>query len=516
METKSVCAFLVLAVLPACTAEETEPIFGVYNEASIAEAVRIAPGSNMLIFSGVFPIGPDVAATAPAVPPVTSLAGASVRVTVGDAAVDAYLLGAETNYIRAMLPAGTPPGEGRLVVTYNGRPSAPYLIQVVKRHFAIYDGSWCGRSSFPKQPSFCMPRSVRNARDGGASIENSLTEPARPGQLITLRGTGLGEDRSDVQVWVGGRQAEVVSSGPAECCAGTDEITFAVPAGVEGCKVPVWVQYDQSGWTGDVFVSVASGDGACSDPRGLTSSDVGRLVSGNLQAARVSIGGGSWYAAFGTAVSTSRMPSGVCQASSWSSNSAVDLSPAFGNVGRTLTLQTPSGRLSGARTESGIYMGTVDGAAGPGDYTLDNNGGDASALPFRAQFSLPAANPVWNNRDTFPEAPLDEGATVTWTGLDAAGYQVVMSGAFANDGEISGGFICQEAADKGTFTIPAGVLRRAGLGNPHLNELSITVSARFTQRSSIDGFDFTEFTYVDSLGDKTVALGGAQSRLLQK
>lgn len=47
-------------------------------------------------------------------------------------------------------------------------------------------------------------------------------------------------EQQDLQALVGGRLARIVYAGRSGCCAGMDEIVFEVPAGIEGCNVPVW------------------------------------------------------------------------------------------------------------------------------------------------------------------------------------------------------------------------------------------------------------------------------------
>jgi len=170
----------------AAAAQDAAGIYGVYNEGSLDAGDGIAPGSNILIFSGQFAVGPAVPQTAPTYPLVTTLAGTSVRATVGGVTVDLYVLGAETQWVRAMFPSRTPVGDGTLVVTYNGQSSVPYRLHVVERHLSIYDGSWCGPSSLPKPPSFCVHRAVQNADRLGAVTANSLTAPARSGAFVTL------------------------------------------------------------------------------------------------------------------------------------------------------------------------------------------------------------------------------------------------------------------------------------------------------------------------------------------
>ena len=79
--------------------------------------------------------------------------------------------------------------------------------------------------------------------------------------------TGLGARSSDdrpvpqdlkeelgLQVKVGGQEARVLYAGPSGCCAGVDQVAFEIPAGPEGCFVPVVMLIGES--VGN-FVSLA-------------------------------------------------------------------------------------------------------------------------------------------------------------------------------------------------------------------------------------------------------------------
>lgn len=293
---------LFFSGLSASPDPDSPGIYGVYSESNLSSLEGVAPGSNILIYSGDFPVGPPAPQTAAGFPLATSLAGTSVQATVGSVTVDAYILGVEAQWVRAMLPSSTPPGDGRLIVTYNGRASVPYRLHVVERQVGIYDGSWCRSSPERRPPSFCVPRAVQNVDSGGTVSVNSLVTPARPGQLVALWGTGLGLAPGNeaagpipglleipgLQVLMGGRPVKIRYSGRSGCCAGMDEIIFEVPPGIEGCNVPVWVRYREDGSaTSDVLVSIASGTGACSDSQGLSEVEVRKLAAGGLKAASI-------------------------------------------------------------------------------------------------------------------------------------------------------------------------------------------------------------------------------------
>ena len=526
--TRSLSRVLVLVWLIAALPEirATDPpqgIYGAYNE-SDAASQYVAPGSTVLIFSGDVPVGPEALQAATRFPLVTTLAGTSVKITVAGISSDAYVLGAETHWVRAMLPSGTPLGDGQLVVTYNGRSSVPYRLLVRERGFGVYNGSACSPSFTPAPPGFCVGRAVQNIDASGAVSTNSLLAPARPGQLVTLWGTGLGFAPGDeaagpisgnlqvpgLRVLVGGQPANVVYSGRSGCCAGMDEIIFEVPPGIEGCNVPVWVRYAEDGSTSaDVFVSIASGAGSCSDSYGLSESEVHKLSAGNLKTAEiwVSSATGYWSAAFGEASQTAALPLGSC-GSLWGEGLPALPGPgAFSDAGATLNLHSQHGAYVAARTPEGAYNGSFDVIPEPGEYHLDNGAGAPGLGPFQAAFSFPDAAFLWTDRDTFGTG--QHPFTVSWAVADPAAGHVEIYGNLALDGETTGStvFTCGERAAKGSFTIPASVLERAGVWSGRFNEFHLRVTFRVSSRINIPGLDFAEFVLFGPLQATTIDPG---------
>jgi len=509
-----------LAAVPAIyAADPPAGIYGVYNEAHLG-SVNIAPGSNMVIFSANLPVGPQVPRTHADFPLVTALAGVSVRVTVAGVSLDAYVLGAGTQWVRAMLPASTPLGDGILVVTYNGKSSVPYRLPVRAQGFAVYSGSWCGEGFSPSNASFCIDRAVQNIDAAGTVSSNSLVVPARPGQLVTLWGSGLGFAPGDeaagpipgplqipgFQVLLGGQPAKIVYSGRSGCCAGMDQVIFEVPPGIEGCNVPVWVRYSEDGYTPeDVYVSIASGTGACSDPHGLSELEVQKLYAGNLRTAEVSFSGSYWSAAVSTIQQTSVIPFGSC-AHSWGGGlAAVPNVNSLSNAGVALNLRTPRGIFTAARDENGYYNGPFDGVVEPGEYRLDNGAGGPGLGPFDAGVSLPAAAIQWTNRNEFGR-PVADGLTISWRVADPSEGHIEIFGKLGEDGVTDGAtlFACTERPSNGSFTIPRAVLERAGVWSGKFNEFYLSVGLRVTRRISIPGLDFAEFVIADSAEAKTI------------
>jgi hypothetical protein len=113
---------------------------------------------------------------------------------------------------------------------------------------------------------------------------NSPTESAQAGQVIILWGTGLGPVSGDetggplpgdmpsldVHVFVAGVEAKIQYRGRSGCCAGDDQIVFVVPAGVEGCALPVYVVVNGV-VSNFVTIAVGANGAACQDPNSFSS-----------------------------------------------------------------------------------------------------------------------------------------------------------------------------------------------------------------------------------------------------
>jgi uncharacterized protein (TIGR03437 family) len=185
------------------------PLDGVVNNASYLPACApnggVAPGSLFAVFGR--DIGP-------------ALDGLSVRIAMDGSTYEAAPLYASATQIGAVLPSTVPPGDGRLTVTYLGRSADAVPIRV--------------RPSAP-----------------GIFVVDPQT--LRPGQIATVWATGLGASQ-EARVWVGDRLARILYSGPSGCCAGVDQINFEVPAGIEGCQVPLNVE---AGGVASNFTSIA-------------------------------------------------------------------------------------------------------------------------------------------------------------------------------------------------------------------------------------------------------------------
>jgi uncharacterized protein (TIGR03437 family) len=254
----------------------------------------IAQGSLFVIF------GSGLASNAPnewnGYPLPTTLAGTSVAITVGNVTTAALIFyagpstGSFTTQVDAVMPSGTPPGSGTLVVTYNGASSAPFPVTVAGTSPGV----------FSKNATGTGPGVFFNVASDGTMTQNTLFNSASPGQIVALFATGLGpadhsvegrrlpsqEDvRSDdflVDVWVGSQPAAVRYAGRSSY-TGQDEIDFIVPARVSGCYNEVAVHAGPPGQRiVSNFTSLAVTFGhTCADADGIDMTDLGKAVSTN-------------------------------------------------------------------------------------------------------------------------------------------------------------------------------------------------------------------------------------------
>src|SRR5262249_30746881 len=147
--------------------------------------------------------------------------------------------------IAAILPSSIPVGKGTFTVTFNGRTSAPFPINVVKTTIGVFTLNTSGGG------------------DAIATLGSGFVSPlnaANPGEIVALWATGLGPVSGDeaqpasqfdmtdipVQAWVGGVSTPVLFRGRNACCSAVDVIYVRIPPIVSGCVTPVVFQSGDS------------------------------------------------------------------------------------------------------------------------------------------------------------------------------------------------------------------------------------------------------------------------------
>lgn len=451
----------------------------------------IAQGSIFTIFAAGG-LGPDTAVSAGAFPLQTKLGETTVKVMVGDTTKDAFILYASRTQVNAVLPSTTPVGNGTVTVTYNNQDSAPASIQVVNSAFGTFTFSASGAG-----------QAISTDLNGQY---NTIIRTFHPGDYGVLWGTGLGAiNTSDntpppvgdlpgtIKVYVGNTTAEVLYHGRAGCCSGLDQINIKIPAGVQGCHVPIAVE--AGGAVSNVGTIAVSASGqTCSDS--IMGQDlVDKLASGKgvafgyirLENLNAPFTVGQAYRAnsdYASATFSAYTPqtaglaqygvsSGYCIAVDCSNNcrvmsyggSLADSSPAQLNAGGSLTVEGQSapasmtgyGGFYGAVLNANILRFLWSGLS----YTVSGTGGAAvGAFSVREMTSIPDAQ--FTNLTRGQNLPRSNDLSVQWSGGDPKlqNGQLTIGGYSSANTDYNRFvlFQCTAPVSAKSFTIPAWIL----------------------------------------------------------
>jgi uncharacterized protein (TIGR03437 family) len=461
-----------------CLAQQT---ISVVNAAT--QSAGIAPGSILSIQQLKPPqiIGP--------VDP--NHVSVQVRPSGSAVSLDAPLLPSTLLSIWAQLPASTPLGAADVTLTIDGQSSAPARIMVTRTNFGLFTQAGNGLGS-------------ANAQNQDATV-NKLTNPALPGQYVTLWGTGLGLATSDeVTIQLGGTEIAPVYVGPAPALTGVDQIDFRVPdtGTLDGCYVSVIVK------TGDIVsneatIAKASQSGACDHPFGLSAADMATLDSGR----RIPFGSVSLRSDVGTAPGLSSGPvrteTAIAQffpddavyigllaqpLTADDSYFGCSLAPpprtialllgGDGDAGESLTLTGP-GQSATLPQGFGLYQ-IVGNPFGtplsdppffvPGPWRIEGLGGQTIG-PFKADLMLPPTV-NWTNRDNLTAVNRGQDQDVIWdptgyTDTDVATVTLSLT-RLAALGLPNGQILCRAPARVGKLSIPSSLLESLPLGSASL------------------------------------------------
>ena len=469
----------------------------------------IAQGSFFAVFGQN--LGPGNLVPNAELPLPTELAGTSMEVTVNGTAVTPFLFFTFSGQLAGVLPSNTPVGQGTLTVTFNGETSEPVTIEVVKSAFGMFTRNQAGFG----------PAIVQNFVSATEAPTNALTEAAAPGQAEILWGSGLGPiTESDaglppvgnlpgeVEVLVGGISVTPFYAGRSPQFPAVDQINFFVPAGIEGCYVPLAVKVD--GVVSNYgTMAIASGGTICSDPTSFSAADLqaalgrGEARIGTIEITRfrgmidfpgaglfdvVASEGAGAFNRFSLArlwaLNGPRTPApalGTCVAFGMREPEGFEIVPEdptrtpalLMQAGGALNLTGPLGTKKLFRGDCcpslAFYENELDLLNFPGEddtpefvvpglYTLDNAGGGSQVGPFQASLNFPTSL-TWSNRDSIPDRiPRSEDVTVTWTGGDPDTEFVVILGHSIAAADVQGSFVCTERVEAGRFTVPSVVL----------------------------------------------------------
>jgi uncharacterized protein (TIGR03437 family) len=439
-------------------------------------------------------LGPANVVVAAAFPLLTSIGGTSIQVTVGGTTVNAIMYYSLATQIAAILPSKTPVGTGTLTVTYNGLVSANAPVQVVANNIGVFTlnttGSGDAVATLPATNAVVSPSNAPN-----------------PGEIVTLWATGLGAVSGDesqpaqqadltnipLKVFIGGQPANVLFRGRNACCSGVDTIYVTVPQGLTGCANSVIIQIGNLvsnattipiGTSGRNCVPIAPqlangslGSGTHSfGGLSLVRQVTNTAAIGPVPAQSIKmdiIGGAFEKVTVGNPAQGSEVDVvsyGSCAVSTRVSGQPGTPSSAtaqFLDAG-TITVSGPgiTGTRQIAKTTVGgslFYGLQLDSTATTlqaGTYNFTGAGGP-DVGPFTASYTMPPVF-TWTNQSSLTNIVRANGATITWTGGDPAGY-VTIAGTSSLEGAtaastVTVSFTCTARITDGSFTIPPVVL----------------------------------------------------------
>ena len=507
----------IALVAGAATAQPVISSGGILNAASYSLSglpnSGIAQGSIFIAYgTGLGPAVP-VAASESEFPISTTLGGStgiSATITSSQVTAAVPLLYGSSNSIVGVVPSKIPVGNGTLTVTFNGRTSVPVTFRVVNNSVGL----------FSKYTNGIGPGILQNVSPTGAVSDNTVINPARPGQPMILWGTGLGPiDKDDslgvvvgtinsnTEVYVGNKSVPVIYAGRSGCCVGKDQIVFTVPDdSADACHVPVVVKTSdgaKSVTSNYVSMAIARGGGAC-DAGTAAIQTAGAVKFGQISLTRII----TEVSLFGTFLFTSDTASasfgkydlarytasqgnyevGYCTSYLFKGTDYLGGADAVAadvlDAGAALNITGPKGAKKLNKGSDGSYFLQLAGAplpggtsAGPdyldaGTYTIDNGTGGTGANavgPFTATITLPPTALKWENKDSVKVIDRSQNLEVTWSGGDPNGFVNIVGGSALST--FGAAFVCREKTSAGRFTIPSVAMLNIPLGD--LSVLSV-------------------------------------------
>ena len=457
----------------------------------------IAQGSLFSIFGKN--LGPT-ASPPLAFPLSTTLGGVSVKVYQGGASVDAIPVFVSPGQVNAIMPSNAPLGMVSVRVTYGGSTGNPSPVRVVNSSFGTFAVNSAGLG----------PGIMQNYVSATEQPLNSTRSPAKPGDVVTLYGTGLGAISApdnlappagdldvSTEVSVGGQSAAILYHGRSPCCSALDQIVFRVPdSAPQGCWVPVYVRTRNTTTSNVVTMAISATGAACSDPnpavrkfaeggrvgavvalRSTIREDIGTLAPVDVTTEFLgSLGSSESGGPFAFNPFLSLPPAGSCTVYTAAGDlfgiaGALPASITSGRLlkmGSSFTLTGPAGRSTPAplfQEPANLAMlgfsvtgwtGTPTLLLNPGSFAIAANGG-ADVPAFSAQVDIPAAL-NWTNRDQATTIDRSQPLTAAWSGAPAGSNVSVAGGAVDLPTNSSALFLCVAPVGATSFTVPAAVL----------------------------------------------------------
>lgn len=511
----------------------------------------IAQGSIFAVFGEN--MGPATLVQA-GFPLPTELSGTSIRVSASGNNVSAYLIYTSAKQLAAVLPSDTPLGPALATVTYNGTTSATFSFTVVKSSPGLFTLNGGGSG-----PAVLTTPDFKVITYTNAATDNDVLSAWATG-ITPLSGRAdntaaeFFDPPIEVEVFVGGKKANVRYRGRAPGLAGLDQIVFDLPSGIRGCSVPLAIR------VGGVIsnystLAVGGSNRICSDPTGLSESDTAKAIQNGLSIGAISLLRTRTKVSFSGQTASSSIDAGAADFTRYSADAFIRSRGANGsgvsvgycvvstfsgasgsgdpfaatklNAGPQLTLTGPNGSKSIARNADGSYSvdlgtsisipgitlppgvslpGSGPGFLDPGTYTVTGPGGP-DVGSFTARVTVP--QPLTTNLDSINTVSRGAALNVTWTGGGSNEYVIVVGASTRTNPTVGATFVCTERASVGRLQVPAEVLlalppSQSSNGTP-TGILSVSTSP-FTDvsRFTASGLDYGVIVYT-SADSKTVS-----------
>ena len=389
----------------------------------------------------------------------------------------------------AVVPDAVPLGSTNVTMIVNGVSSSGN-VSVSPASIALFASGRFGSG----------PAIAQNLTPGSPPSLNQLTNPALPGQYVTLWGTGLGNFAApDVAVEVYGIKVQPSFAGHAPGQPGIDQIDFRVPDDVPGgCYIPVNITAGRKYGSNLVTIATTKSPGTpCTHPLGLSADQLKRLdAGGTMPMGSIATYSGAYPLESGDYQRDENVQVSFVQANAQdvftgplrpvpgspictdgqlfvtitatiSSSPPIFAPPAFGDAGSALTFSGPDNQRLNLPRRNGLYSQALDPPAkaptlaalppsflGGGSWTLGAAGG-ADIAAFQRSLTLPARL-EWTNRNTLVSIDRSTDLVITWNSEGHAPTENVTVTLSSGSSRYTR---CDASAQAGRLVVPRDILQ---------------------------------------------------------
>jgi uncharacterized protein (TIGR03437 family) len=386
--------------------------------------------------------------------------------------------------VTVLVPSNTPVGSAKLSVTYPLQgtiQTGTTTISMVGSSFGL----------FANGPGYGLALAIQ----GGKTV--SLLNPAHPGDVVALWGTGLGTATMDqTTVLLGGHPAPILYAGPAPGLPGVDQINFQIPDDPlipDACFVAIEVDLLKQR-SNLLSLPKANAPGPCTPPLPWSADQLASLDAGSTL----------YYASFFLRSAVAPRDDGtfgrqdLFQAVSWPVTARVmATSPAFADdvafscaahgyvasplaadvtnygtgpdLGPKMVLGGPSSSIEVPKLGSVYQLTPSTGLPGagpdqvsasyfvPGAWQIAGDG-NVSVSPYKIPFTLPPAIRITNS-SSLQSVDLTKDLLISWDAAPFGPANTVTLRAFLDATTYSQTALCRARASDGQITLPANLLQ---------------------------------------------------------